>query len=176
MLTLTHHFLHLTYNQQCLPLTSCSVRANLVHVSRFTIRHTTADDIVRQDTYTVSLPDNLPPTFRGRALKFSYELVIGTCRASASAMRSSSNLGPTGANSISRVMKVPIRVYNHVAGKPVRRCWSTSLTTFHSWQVTKTVRPAVACGEAHALRGDCAEGGGRSLEGSHPGTIIAMWV
>ncbi|KAG9310308.1 Rgp1-domain-containing protein [Chiua virens] len=69
----------------------------------------------RTYTYTVSLPDNLPPTFRGRALKFSYELVIGTCRASASAMRSSSSLGPTGANSISRVMKVPIRVYNHVA-------------------------------------------------------------
>lgn len=30
-------------------------------------------------------------------------------------MRSSSSLGPTGANSVSRVMKVPIRVYNHVA-------------------------------------------------------------
>lgn len=74
----------------------------------------------RQDTYTVTLPDNLPPTFRGRALKFSYELVIGTCRASGSGMRSSSSLGPTGANSISRVMKVPIRVYNHVAGRSLQ--------------------------------------------------------
>ncbi|KAF8551929.1 Rgp1-domain-containing protein [Imleria badia] len=75
----------------------------------------------RTYTYTVSLPENLPPTFRGRALKFSYELVIGTCRASASGMRSSSSLGPTGANSISRVMKVPIRVYNHVAVGKVPR-------------------------------------------------------
>ncbi|KAG8220206.1 Rgp1-domain-containing protein [Butyriboletus roseoflavus] len=75
----------------------------------------------RTYTYTVSLPDNLPPTFRGRALKFSYELVIGTCRASSSAMRSSSSLGPTGANSISRIMKVPIRVYNHVAVGKVSR-------------------------------------------------------
>ncbi|KAH0838701.1 Rgp1-domain-containing protein [Lanmaoa asiatica] len=75
----------------------------------------------RTYTYTVSLPNNLPPTFRGRALKFSYELVIGTCRASASGMRSSSSLGPTGANSISRVMKVPIRVYNHVAAGKVPR-------------------------------------------------------
>ncbi|KAI9566972.1 Rgp1-domain-containing protein [Boletus coccyginus] len=75
----------------------------------------------RTYTYTVSLPDNLPPTFRGRALKFSYELVIGTCRASSSGMTSSSGLGPTGANSISRVMKVPIRVYNHVAVGKVPR-------------------------------------------------------
>ncbi|KAI6037207.1 hypothetical protein PISMIDRAFT_688060 [Pisolithus microcarpus 441] len=60
------------------------------------------------------LPANLPPTFQGRSLKFPYELIVGTCRASASAMRSSSSLGPTGANSVSCVMKVPIRVYNHV--------------------------------------------------------------
>ncbi|KAI5997709.1 Rgp1-domain-containing protein [Pisolithus marmoratus] len=69
----------------------------------------------RTYTYSLMLPANLPPTFRGRSLKFSYELIVGTCRASASAMRSSSSLGPTGANSVSRVMKVPIRVYNHVA-------------------------------------------------------------
>ncbi|KAF9242341.1 Rgp1-domain-containing protein [Melanogaster broomeanus] len=75
----------------------------------------------RTYTYTLLLPENLPPTFRGRSLKFSYELVIGTCRAGASAMRSSSSLGPTGANSISRVMKVPIRVYNNViVGKTQR--------------------------------------------------------
>ncbi|KAL4069146.1 Rgp1-domain-containing protein [Scleroderma citrinum] len=69
----------------------------------------------RTYTYSLILPPNLPPTFRGRSLRLSYELVIGTCRASAPAMRSSSSLGPTGANSISRVMKVPIRVYNNVA-------------------------------------------------------------
>jgi hypothetical protein len=67
------------------------------------------------DTYSITLPDNLPPTYKGRSLKFSYELVVGTCRA-ANTLPPSSALGPTGANSISRVMKVPIRVYNHVAG------------------------------------------------------------
>lgn len=85
----------------------------------------------------VSLPDNLPPTFRGRALKFSYELVIGTCRASASAMRSSSSLGPTGANSISRVMKVPIRIYNHVSGNALRKAFSCSHATLTVGKVPK---------------------------------------
>ncbi|KAF9007869.1 Rgp1-domain-containing protein [Cyathus striatus] len=36
----------------------------------------------RSYTYTVPLPANLPPTFRGKAMKVSYELVVGTCRAS----------------------------------------------------------------------------------------------
>ncbi|KAH7908781.1 Rgp1-domain-containing protein [Hygrophoropsis aurantiaca] len=75
----------------------------------------------RSYTYTIVLPDNLPPTFKGRSIKFSYELIVGTCRAGTSPARSSSSLGPTGANSISRVMKVPIRVYNNVSvGKPQR--------------------------------------------------------
>ncbi|KAF5376951.1 hypothetical protein D9615_007252 [Tricholomella constricta] len=63
----------------------------------------------RSYTYTTVLPDNLPPTFKGRALKFSYELVIGTCRAGPS-----SGPGSASANSVSRIMKVPIRVYNNV--------------------------------------------------------------
>lgn len=56
-------------------------------------------------TYTVKLPSNLPPTYRGRTLRFSYQLSVGACRATAGAP-----------NSQSRVMKVPIRVYNHVSG------------------------------------------------------------
>ncbi|KAJ3483506.1 hypothetical protein NLJ89_g12057 [Agrocybe chaxingu] len=64
----------------------------------------------RTYTYTIRLPDNLPPTFKGKALKFSYELVVGTCRAGPPGSG-----GGMGANSISRVMKVPIRVYNHVS-------------------------------------------------------------
>ncbi|KAI0033695.1 hypothetical protein K488DRAFT_77699 [Vararia minispora EC-137] len=54
-------------------------------------------------TYTVNLPDWLPPTYDGRAVKFSYQLAVGACRAL-----------PGGSNS--RVMKVPVRVYNHVSG------------------------------------------------------------
>ncbi|KAF8168504.1 Rgp1-domain-containing protein [Crassisporium funariophilum] len=63
----------------------------------------------RSYTYTIVLPDNLPPTYKGKSLKFSYELIVGTCRAG------SSGGGGVSANSISRVMKVPIRLYNHVA-------------------------------------------------------------
>lgn len=75
------------------------------------------------DTYTVRLPDNLPPTFKGKALKFNYELVVGTCRAGPS--------GGTGAgvsaNSISRVMKVPVRIYNHVAGEFLKSLFLSNL-------------------------------------------------
>ncbi|KAI1789190.1 Rgp1-domain-containing protein [Ganoderma leucocontextum] len=63
----------------------------------------------RTYTYTLNLPDNLPPTFRGRALKFSYQFILGVCRA-----------GGRQGSSNSRVMKVPIRVYNNVAvGRPL---------------------------------------------------------
>ncbi|KAJ3002209.1 hypothetical protein NUW54_g5970 [Trametes sanguinea] len=69
----------------------------------------------RTYTYSLVLPDNLPPTFRGRALKFSYQFILGVCRAGSSA---SPGAGPS---SNSRVMKVPIRVYNNVSvGKPLR--------------------------------------------------------
>ncbi|KAF8642873.1 hypothetical protein AX16_009379 [Volvariella volvacea WC 439] len=79
----------------------------------------------RSYTYSIPLPDNLPPTFRGRALKFHYELIVGTCRAGASPSTGANGAGGTippgssvgggGAmNSISKVMKVPIRVYNNV--------------------------------------------------------------
>ncbi|KIY67296.1 Rgp1-domain-containing protein [Cylindrobasidium torrendii FP15055 ss-10] len=58
--------------------------------------------------YSVPLPSNLPPTFKGRVLQFSYEIIVGTCRA-----------GTNNANSISRVMKVPVRIYNNVVvGRP----------------------------------------------------------
>ncbi|KAF9449322.1 Rgp1-domain-containing protein [Macrolepiota fuliginosa MF-IS2] len=75
----------------------------------------------RSYTYTIKLPDVLPPTYKGRALIFSYELVVGTCRAGSSAPNPKQSSGTAGTNSISRVMKVPIRVYNHVTvGRPPR--------------------------------------------------------
>ncbi|KAG6914179.1 hypothetical protein DXG01_001923 [Tephrocybe rancida] len=68
----------------------------------------------RTYTYSINLPSVLPPTFRGRAMRFGYELEVGTCRAG----------GGTGAQaggSTSRVMKVPVRVYNNVVvGRPPR--------------------------------------------------------
>ena len=59
------------------------------------------------------LPENLPPTFRGRALKFSYQFILGICRAGA-------GTPGAGPSSNSRVMKVPIRIYNNVAGELFR--------------------------------------------------------
>ncbi|KAF7785199.1 hypothetical protein Agabi119p4_1364 [Agaricus bisporus var. burnettii] len=69
-------------------------------------------------TYSIKLPEILPPTYKGRTLSFSYELVVGTCRASSTLPTATSrNLtgGDNGNGSVSRVMKVPIRVYNHVS-------------------------------------------------------------
>ncbi|KDQ52969.1 hypothetical protein JAAARDRAFT_197762 [Jaapia argillacea MUCL 33604] len=66
----------------------------------------------RSYTYTLKLPANLPPTFRGRILRFSYELSVGVCRAGT--LPAPQHMG-SGANSSSKVMKVPIRVYNNVA-------------------------------------------------------------
>jgi hypothetical protein len=47
-------------------------------------------------------------------MRFSYELVVGTCRAGSPSPDSPK---PAGVNSISRVMKVPIRVYNNIVSK-----------------------------------------------------------
>ncbi|EJF58478.1 Rgp1-domain-containing protein [Dichomitus squalens LYAD-421 SS1] len=67
----------------------------------------------RTYTYSLTLPENLPPTFRGRALKFSYQFILGVCRAGG-------NVPGASPSSSSRVMKVPIRVYNNVAvGRPL---------------------------------------------------------
>ncbi|KAF8879966.1 Rgp1-domain-containing protein [Infundibulicybe gibba] len=99
----------------------------------------------RTYTYSILLPENLPPTFKGRSLKFSYELSVGTCRSGAPG----SSTGGTSGNSVSRVMKVPIRVYNNVtvAGKlrPYDLLWPvgseakrTSLDT--TGKVTETIK------------------------------------
>ncbi|KAI0271663.1 Rgp1-domain-containing protein [Gloeopeniophorella convolvens] len=70
----------------------------------------------RSYNYTVKLPANLPPTYKGRTLRFSYQLSVGTCRATVGTPSSQS-----------RVMKVPIRVYNHVSvDRPPR--WYDLLT------------------------------------------------
>ncbi|KZP30270.1 Rgp1-domain-containing protein [Athelia psychrophila] len=68
----------------------------------------------RSYTYTLPLPPNLPPTFKGRALRFSYEFVVGTCRAGSGGIGGVGGVGGAR-NSVSRVMKMPIRMYNHVA-------------------------------------------------------------
>ncbi|KIM32590.1 hypothetical protein M408DRAFT_62228 [Serendipita vermifera MAFF 305830] len=72
-------------------------------------------------TYTVRLPSALPPTYRGRTFKFSYNLVVGTCRGKVA-----------GADSQSRLLRIPLRVYNHVSvSRPSVRydlLWPATLT------------------------------------------------
>jgi len=46
-------------------------------------------------------------------ISFSYELVVGTCRRGDSSEGTTTPVGVT----VSRVMKVPIRVYNWVSGE-----------------------------------------------------------
>ncbi|KAJ3996375.1 Rgp1-domain-containing protein [Lentinula boryana] len=69
--------------------------------------------------YSILLPSNLPPTFRGRTLRFAYELVVGICRAGPSNNFAPSVKDSGSGGSVSKVMKVPIRVYtNVIVGRP----------------------------------------------------------
>lgn len=55
-------------------------------------------------TYEVPLPNLLPPTFRGKSMRFSYHLVVGSAK-------------PGGGGGMSKIMRVPIRIYNNVSGQ-----------------------------------------------------------
>lgn len=68
----------------------------------------------KTDTFSIRVPADLPPSFRGKAIKFSYHLVVGTNRSQLGPM--SPAVGSTK-DSISRVMRVPVRMYNHVGSK-----------------------------------------------------------
>ncbi|KAG8889037.1 hypothetical protein FRB98_005934 [Tulasnella sp. 332] len=70
----------------------------------------------RSYTYSVPLPAVLPPTFRGRAMKFSYHLVLGSSRAESHSPTNLSTPTPEQqAGHQSKIMRVPIRIYNHVS-------------------------------------------------------------
>ncbi|KAG8905565.1 hypothetical protein FRB99_008670 [Tulasnella sp. 403] len=71
----------------------------------------------RTFTYSIPLPAVLPPTFRGKAIKFSYHLVIGSSRASTFPIPPTPTLGSGGGPSSnqSKIMRVPIRLYNNVS-------------------------------------------------------------
>ncbi|KAJ1310699.1 hypothetical protein OPQ81_009224 [Rhizoctonia solani] len=59
----------------------------------------------RKYTYSVSLPAALPPSFRGKYFRLTYYLVIGTTRPDSEA----------DAGQLRRIIRVPIRMYNHVS-------------------------------------------------------------
>ena len=67
--------------------------------------------------YRVTLPPELPPTFRGRALRFSYQFIVGTCR------------GGHHMENQTRLLKVPLRVYNHIPGRSLQIWGSFTLHT-----------------------------------------------
>ncbi|KPV73591.1 uncharacterized protein RHOBADRAFT_54795 [Rhodotorula graminis WP1] len=70
----------------------------------------------RSYTYTLRIPADLPPSFRGKAIKFNYHLVVGTHRILLSPSTAHHDAPRAGDahGSVSRVMRVPLRVYNHV--------------------------------------------------------------
>ncbi|CAG8449960.1 3265_t:CDS:10 [Ambispora leptoticha] len=55
----------------------------------------------RTYTYETKLPNDLPPTHRGKAIRFHYNLIIGTHRG--------------GMNHQSHIVQLPFRVFNHVS-------------------------------------------------------------
>lgn len=62
---------------------------------------------ILSDSFRIRLPLDLPPSFQGRSIKFTYNLTIGTNR-----------LDPTSRNrqgQKSRLIQIPVRVYNHVS-------------------------------------------------------------
>lgn len=101
------------------------------------------DFLSLSDNYKLPLPDNLPPTFKGRSLKFSYQFIVGTCRAGSvpSPPGPGKSPGPTSASSVSRVMKVPIRVYNNVFGQFLFNHDLTNLTLTRGFIVGRPQRP-----------------------------------
>ncbi|GAA6003982.1 hypothetical protein JCM10207_006497 [Rhodosporidiobolus poonsookiae] len=65
-------------------------------------------------TFTLRIPADLPPSFRGKAIKFNYHLVVGTNRSALGPAPQASHILGYKRETVSRVMRVPVRVYNHV--------------------------------------------------------------
>ncbi|GAA5898453.1 hypothetical protein JCM6882_007779 [Rhodosporidiobolus microsporus] len=65
-------------------------------------------------TFSIRVPADLPPSFRGKAIKFNYHLVVGSNRIPLDPAPHPSQVLGYKRDSVSRVMRVPVRVYNHV--------------------------------------------------------------
>ena len=64
------------------------------------------------DNFSLQLPGDLPPSFRGKAINFNYTLMVGTNR--------SPNLSLGESKQSSRLIRIPVRIYNHVSITGVR--------------------------------------------------------
>lgn len=60
-----------------------------------------------KDTYKLRLPNDLPPSHRGKSIRFNYYLVVGTQRAGRA----------NGMQQSGQVFQLRFRVLNHVSGK-----------------------------------------------------------
>ncbi|KAH9817273.1 Rgp1-domain-containing protein [Melampsora americana] len=66
----------------------------------------------RTYTFSIDLPQELPPSFKGKSIKFSYNLVVGTSYDSRGIGARGRSQASTGTGT--KVVRVPIRIYNHV--------------------------------------------------------------
>ncbi|PKI84274.1 Golgi membrane exchange factor (Ric1p-Rgp1p) subunit [Malassezia vespertilionis] len=67
-------------------------------------------------TFRMRLPPDLPPSFHGHAVHFDYYVTVGTNRIDTNAARSP-------ARQQSRLLHIPIRVYNHVTPSGADTCF-----------------------------------------------------
>ncbi|PWN28589.1 Rgp1-domain-containing protein [Jaminaea rosea] len=65
-------------------------------------------------SFTLRLPADLPPSYYGKSVKFTYELVVGTNRLDAG--EGAVHVG----NQRSRLIKIPLRIYNYVGVEGAR--------------------------------------------------------
>ncbi|GJJ07832.1 hypothetical protein Clacol_002037 [Clathrus columnatus] len=108
-------------------------------------------------TYTIDLPTVLPPTFKGRSMRFSYQFTVGTCRATSGLL---TNSGGGGGNvQASRVMRVPIRVYNNVSVNSLPRPYDLL------WPILQRREKAVVGVTEETKKGKGAIYGGKTLGG-----------
>ncbi|PWO00113.1 Rgp1-domain-containing protein [Tilletiopsis washingtonensis] len=64
----------------------------------------------RSYTFRLPLPPDLPPSYSGRSISFNYTLTLGTNR-----LDTSSSSGGSSGRQRSRLIRIPLRIYNHVA-------------------------------------------------------------
>lgn len=68
-----------------------------------------ADCVLRPDTFSMTLPGDLPPSFKGKGITFTYSFMVGTNRQTCN--------GNGEVRQQSRLVRIPVRIYNHVSGE-----------------------------------------------------------
>ncbi|KDE09521.1 hypothetical protein MVLG_00419 [Microbotryum lychnidis-dioicae p1A1 Lamole] len=95
-------------------------------------------------TFSIRIPADLPPSFRGKSIKFSYHLVVGTNRTRIGGINSMAAKSCAAREATSRVIRVPVRVYNHVGVTGARPFYDlTNPIVYHRDEATvQAVVPA----------------------------------